>query len=100
MGGENAIAAEDHGHAAEFVIYKLAAWVIFSSMIFSDLASPAEALKRSSQIIALGFAQAGNRYPLFGIMLLTDCSPLHHRHNGRKDCCHATVAFRWRKQRG
>jgi hypothetical protein len=29
------------------------------SMIFSDLPSPAEA----------GFAQAGNRYPLFGIML-------------------------------
>jgi len=29
------------------------------SMIFSDLASPAEA----------GFAKAGNRYPLFGIML-------------------------------
>jgi len=28
-------------------------------MIFSDLASPAEA----------GFAKAGNRYPLFGIML-------------------------------
>jgi hypothetical protein len=28
-------------------------------MIFSDLPSPAEA----------GFAQAGNRYPLFGIML-------------------------------
>jgi hypothetical protein len=29
------------------------------SMIFSDLPSPAEA----------GFAQAGNRYPLFGITL-------------------------------
>jgi hypothetical protein len=29
------------------------------SMIFSDLASPAEA----------GFAKAGNRCPLFGIML-------------------------------
>jgi hypothetical protein len=29
------------------------------SMIFSDLPSPAEA----------GFAKAGNRFPLFGIML-------------------------------
>jgi hypothetical protein len=38
------------------------------SVIFSDLASPAEAsLKvRSRQ---LGFAQAGNRRPLFGVML-------------------------------
>jgi len=37
-------------------------------MIFSDLPSPAEA---SSQVtsLATGFAQAGNRYPLFGIML-------------------------------
>jgi hypothetical protein len=37
-------------------------------MIFSDLPSPAEAL---SQMIdrSNGFAQAGNRYPLFGIML-------------------------------
>jgi len=37
-------------------------------MIFSDLPSPAEA---SSQTIvrAKGFAQAENRYPLFGIML-------------------------------
>jgi hypothetical protein len=36
--------------------------------MFSDLASPAEA---SSQTTAgaTGFAQAGNRYPLFGIML-------------------------------
>jgi len=36
-------------------------------MIFSDLPSPAEA---SSQMTpsAKGFAQAGNRYPLFGIM--------------------------------
>jgi hypothetical protein len=31
----------------------------FWSMIFSDLASPAEA----------GFAKAGNRFPLFGIVL-------------------------------
>jgi hypothetical protein len=37
-------------------------------MMFSDLPSPAEA---SSQMKnrAKGFAQAGNRYPLFGIML-------------------------------
>jgi hypothetical protein len=37
-------------------------------MIFSDLPSPAEA---SSQWTgrAKGFAQAGNRFPLFGIML-------------------------------
>jgi len=37
-------------------------------MIFSDLPSPAEA---SSQIDeqCQGFAQAGNRRPLFGIML-------------------------------
>jgi hypothetical protein len=38
------------------------------SIIFSDLASPAEALtgaKSGSQ----GFTQAGKRYPLFGIML-------------------------------
>jgi hypothetical protein len=37
-------------------------------MIFSDLASPAEApvgTKNGSG----GFAQAGTRYPLFGIML-------------------------------
>jgi hypothetical protein len=37
-------------------------------MIFSDLPSPAEA---SSRMIGPreGFAQAGSRYPLFGIML-------------------------------
>jgi hypothetical protein len=37
-------------------------------MIFSDLASPAEA---SNETVSgwQGFAQAGNRYPLFGIML-------------------------------
>jgi hypothetical protein len=36
-------------------------------MIFSDLASPAEA---SNELRAVnnGFAQAGNRCPLFGIM--------------------------------
>jgi hypothetical protein len=38
------------------------------SMIFSDLASPAEAsLEDTSR--SHGFAQAGNRYPLFRIML-------------------------------
>jgi len=39
-----------------------------SSMIFSDLASPAEASSPKT-VSATGFAQAGNRYPLFGIML-------------------------------
>jgi hypothetical protein len=41
-------------------------WIPYLSMILSDLASPAEA------IFALGqqsFAKAGNRLPLFGIML-------------------------------
>jgi hypothetical protein len=37
-------------------------------MIFSDLASPAEASSRTMNH-AKGFAQAGNRFPLFGIML-------------------------------
>jgi hypothetical protein len=37
-------------------------------MIFSDLASPAEALTHTMNPTK-GFAQAGNRYPLFGIML-------------------------------
>jgi hypothetical protein len=37
-------------------------------MIFSDLASPAEALSRMVDPCR-GFAQAGNRHPLFGIML-------------------------------
>jgi len=36
-------------------------------MIFSDLPSPAEALSQS-MTDATGFAQAGNRFPLFGIM--------------------------------
>jgi hypothetical protein len=36
--------------------------------MFSDLASPAEASCQTT-IRAKGFAQAGNRYPLFGIML-------------------------------
>jgi hypothetical protein len=36
-------------------------------MMFSDLPSPAEALSRTSNS-AKGFAQAGNRHPLFGIM--------------------------------
>ena len=37
-------------------------------MIFSDLPSPAEAASHTTDR-AKGFAQAGNRYPLFGIML-------------------------------
>jgi len=36
-------------------------------MIFSDLPSPAEASFRYEKRRD-GFAQAGNRYPLFGIM--------------------------------
>jgi hypothetical protein len=38
------------------------------SMIFSDLPSPAEASNETTNR-RLGFAQAGNRFPLFGIML-------------------------------
>jgi hypothetical protein len=38
------------------------------SMILSDLPSPAEASSQATSG-AKGFAQAGNRYPLFGIML-------------------------------
>jgi hypothetical protein len=37
-------------------------------MIFADLASPVEASNETTSR-RLGFAQAGNRYPLFGIML-------------------------------
>jgi hypothetical protein len=37
-------------------------------MIFSDLPSPAEASNETTNQ-CLGFAQAGNRLPLFGIML-------------------------------
>jgi len=37
-------------------------------MIFSDLASPAEASCKTMNRTK-GYAQAGNRYPLFGIML-------------------------------
>jgi hypothetical protein len=36
-------------------------------MIFSDLPSPAEASSRTT-MRAKGFAQAGNRFALFGIM--------------------------------
>src|SRR5262245_27118267 len=39
------------------------------SMIFSDLPSPAEASSHATDR-AKSFAQAGNRYSLFGIMLL------------------------------
>jgi hypothetical protein len=38
------------------------------SIIFSDLPSPAEASNETTNQ-CLGFAQAGNRLPLFGIML-------------------------------
>jgi hypothetical protein len=37
-------------------------------MMFSDLPSPAEASSQTTTS-ATGFAQAGNRFPLFGIML-------------------------------
>jgi hypothetical protein len=37
-------------------------------MIFSDLPPPAEAPAKIAWLCQ-GFAQAGNRYPLFGIML-------------------------------
>jgi hypothetical protein len=40
-------------------------------MIFSDLPSPAEASSKTTNC-ARGFAQAGNRFPLFGIMLDPD----------------------------
>jgi hypothetical protein len=40
-------------------------------MIFSDLTSPAVA-SRERISDRDGFAQAGNRYPLFGIMLERD----------------------------
>src|SRR6202011_148582 len=40
-------------------------------MIFSDLPSPAEASSRTTDSTK-GFAQAGNRYPLFGIMRLSE----------------------------
>jgi hypothetical protein len=39
-------------------------------MIFSDLPSPAEASNESTKGWQ-GFAQAGNRLPLFGIMLVS-----------------------------
>jgi hypothetical protein len=41
---------------------------LFWSMIFSDLPSPAEASSKTTDHAKV-FAQAGNRYPLFGIML-------------------------------
>jgi hypothetical protein len=41
-------------------------------MIFSDLAPPAEASGQTTSA-GKGFAQAGNRYPLFGIMLCFSC---------------------------
>jgi hypothetical protein len=46
---------------------KSAAWIFRWRMILSDLPSPAEALIRTMGACE-GFAQAGNRRPLFGIM--------------------------------
>jgi len=43
-------------------------------MISSDLPSPAEASSGMNGWLE-GFAQAGNRYPLFGIMLYDACRP-------------------------
>jgi hypothetical protein len=43
-------------------------FVLYLSMIFSDLPSPAEA-SNGTATGSHGFAQAGNRYSLFGIML-------------------------------
>jgi hypothetical protein len=47
-----------------FLEHDLYSW----SMIFFDLPSPAEASSYMGGLTK-GFAQAGNRYPLFGIML-------------------------------
>src|SRR5207302_9442610 len=47
------------------------------SMIFSDLPSPAEASYNTANGCR-GFAQAGNRYPLFGIMLYSTRRQDHH----------------------
>jgi hypothetical protein len=53
-------------------------------MIFSDLPSPAEASSQNEQPCQ-GFAQAGNRYPLFGIMLYAPDAWFHSELNdGRK----------------
>jgi len=47
--------------------------IVFWSMIFPDLSSPAEAaFKRGNDRELAGFAKAGNRYPPFGIMLQSD----------------------------
>src|SRR5688572_8530712 len=43
-------------------------------MILSDLPSPAEASSKNDDPCK-GFAQAGNRYPLFGIMLYCVATP-------------------------
>jgi hypothetical protein len=52
-------------------------------MIFSDLPSPAEASSQTPNR-AKGFAQAGNQYPLFGIMRYTrSISGLPNRPYGR-----------------
>jgi len=43
-------------------------------MMFSDLPSPAEASRHRAGFCK-GFAQAGNRFPLFGIMLWASKAP-------------------------
>jgi hypothetical protein len=45
-----------------------ASLTLWLRMILSDLPSPAEASNERTRRW-LGFAQAGNRFPLFGIML-------------------------------
>jgi hypothetical protein len=42
--------------------------ILAGSMIFSDLPSPAEASSHATEL-SPGFAQAGNRHPLCGIMI-------------------------------
>jgi hypothetical protein len=60
------IVARDAAHGgASIAMPVLAYWW---SMILSDLPSPAEASSQNEQPCQ-GFAQAGTRYPLFGIML-------------------------------
>jgi hypothetical protein len=58
------IVARDAAHGGADIAMPVLAW----SMILSDLPSPAEASSQNEQPCQ-GFAQAGNRYPLFGIML-------------------------------
>jgi hypothetical protein len=53
----------------DFQVDRHFALAFYLSMIFSDLASPAEAANEDASGLH-GFAQAGNRCPLFGIMLM------------------------------